>query len=170
MSSALQDSHATNNYPQPDQTQISRGYGPASRAQMTPTSNSTDVQDYGTDTRPSTAQSYEPSKRNSYIMDDSTGLSRSASRASTTAGDGVSRSNTLKKRNSLSRKGSLKRSSSRKSLRAGSIKGVNVGEEEQDKDYNSALHTPIPTHGSPTDVLANRFQGKSRKVSRLNHY
>ncbi|PNS21364.1 Phosphatidylinositol 4,5-bisphosphate-binding protein SLM2 [Sphaceloma murrayae] len=147
----------TNTYPSPDQTQIGRGYGPDSHVQMTPTT-STAVQDYGTDTRPTTAQSYETDKRNSYIMDDSQALSRSASRASTAAGDGVSRSNTLKKRSSLSRRSSLKRSSSRKSLRAGSIKGVVAGEDEQDKDYNSAFHTPIPTHGSPTDVLANRFQ------------
>ncbi|KAF2219870.1 hypothetical protein BDZ85DRAFT_291369 [Elsinoe ampelina] len=146
--------HNSSSYPNPDQTQINRGYG----AQMTPTT-STDAQDYGADTRPTTAQSYDSNKVNSsYAMENSGGLSRSASRASTTAGDGVSRSNTLKKRNSLSRRSSLKRSGSRKSLRAGSIKGVVVGEEEQDKDYNSAFHTPIPTHGSPTDVLANRFQ------------
>ncbi|KAF4556325.1 Hypothetical protein D9617_1g082010 [Elsinoe fawcettii] len=154
-------SHSPNAaYPSPDQTQIHRGYG-SSRAQMTPTTTDSTTQQHDFDTtRPTTAQSFESGNKrtSSYAMDDSTGgLSRSASRASTTAGDGVSRSNTLKKRNSLSRRTSLRRSGSRKSLKAGSIKGVVMG-EGGGAEYNSAFITPIPTHGSPTEVLANRFQ------------
>lgn len=62
----------------------------------------------------------------------------------------------------MSRKSSLKRSGSRKSLKAGSIKGVSTADRTEDREYNSAFYTPIPTHGTPTDVLANRFQGRRR--------
>ena len=87
------------------------------------------------------------------------GINRSASSASTAAyRDGaVSRGGTLKKKASVSRKSSIGRSGSRRSLAAGSIAGV--GTPGAHDDYNSALSTPIPTHGSPTDILANRFQG-----------
>jgi hypothetical protein len=72
-----------------------------------------------------------------------------------------SRSGTLKKKNSLSRKGSLKRSGSRKSLHAGSIKGMQSGSLDGDSgNFNSIFYTPIPTQGAPTEILANRFQGK----------
>uniref|UniRef100_A0A093UVE9 Phosphatidylinositol 4,5-bisphosphate-binding protein SLM1 n=1 Tax=Talaromyces marneffei PM1 TaxID=1077442 RepID=A0A093UVE9_TALMA len=72
-----------------------------------------------------------------------------------------SRSGTLKKKASLSRKGGLKRSSSRRSLRAGSVRSLNLGEREKygSDDPNSAFYVPIPTTGSPTEELANRFQG-----------
>lgn len=69
-----------------------------------------------------------------------------------------SRSGTLRKK-SISRKTSLRRSASRKSIGAGSIKTVGFTDQE---DYNSALFTPIPTSGSPTEILANRFQGDYR--------
>ena len=73
-------------------------------------------------------------------MDDEQDLNRSASVASTLGKDGqVSRSNTLKKRASVGRKSSLKRSSSRKSLRAGSIKGVSGAHSSEDKEYNLSL-------------------------------
>ena len=89
-------------------------------------------------------------------------INRSASSASTAVahGQGVpSRNNTLKKKASMRRStgatGSLKRSGSRKSLAAGSIKSVAGGNETE--DFNSAFYTPVPTHGSPTDILANRI-------------
>jgi hypothetical protein len=69
----------------------------------------------------------------------------------------LSRGGTLKKKASVSRKSSIGRSGSRRSLAAGSIAGA--GTPGAHDDYNSALSTPIPTHGSPTDILANRFQG-----------
>ncbi|ODH51396.1 hypothetical protein GX48_02452 [Paracoccidioides brasiliensis] len=70
---------------------------------------------------------------------------------------------TLKKKPSLSRKGSLRRGGSRRSSRAGSVKSMVLGEREKygmvdGDDVNSAFYIPIPTSGSPTDVLAARFQ------------
>ena len=88
-------------------------------------------------------------------------LHRPASSASETHQPMPSRSGTLKKKNSLKRKSSLRRSSSKRSLRAGSIKGVNLHSDgDQPEDYSSAFFTPIPTSGSPTDILVNRFQGE----------
>lgn len=73
-----------------------------------------------------------------------------------------SRGGTLKKKASLRRTGSLKRSSSKRSSRAGSVRSLVLGEKEkygEGEEYNSAFYTPVPTVGSPTDILANRFQG-----------
>lgn len=91
---------------------------------------------------------------------------RSHSRASTTTGT-PTRSGTLKKRASVKRSGSLKRSGSRRSVRAGSIKGVNVIDDDEQHDgakHNSIFYTPVPTSGSPTEILANRFQGMAPPV------
>ena len=85
------------------------------------------------------------------------GLDRATSSASTAVpATAPSRSNTLKKKSSVKRMGSLKRSGSKRSVAAGSIKGVSgrAGEE----DFNSVYYTPVPTNTSPTEVLANRFQ------------
>ena len=74
------------------------------------------------------------------------------------------RGGTLKKKPSLRKTGSMKRSSSRRSSRAGSVRSLALGEKEKYGDhdeYNSAFSTPVPTVGSPTDILANRFQGES---------
>jgi hypothetical protein len=91
---------------------------------------------------------------------DDVGLQRTASTTSIGNTSGTpSRSNTLRKQKSLSRKSSLKRSSSRRSLKAGSIKGLPY-DDKNGVDQNSVFHTPIPTSGSPTEILANRFQGK----------
>ena len=73
-----------------------------------------------------------------------------------------SRGGTLKKKASLKRSGSMKRSSSRRSSRAGSVRSLALGEKEkygEGDEFNSAFYTPVPTSGTPTDVLANRFQG-----------
>ena len=40
----------------------------------------------------------------------------------------------------------------------------------QDKDFNSVFHTPIPTQGSPTEVLANRFQAWRQLLKSLIAY
>jgi len=93
-------------------------------------------------------------------------VKRSASAASTAPG-GVSRNNTLKKRSSVRRTGSLKRSGSRKSLRAGSIRGIGG---HDGGDFNSAFYTPIPTNGSPTEALANRFQAWRQLLKSLITY
>lgn len=89
--------------------------------------------------------------------DNATNMRRSASTASTKVADQgqMSRGGTLRKRQSLKKSGSLMRRGSRKSLRAGSIKGMRDDEDS----FNSVFHTPVPTTGNPTDVLANRFQG-----------
>lgn len=71
---------------------------------------------------------------------------------------------TLKKKSSLSKRGSLRRSGSRKSMRAGSVRSLALGDREKyavdgDEDANSAFYIPVPTTGNPTEVLAERFQG-----------
>jgi hypothetical protein len=75
-----------------------------------------------------------------------------------------SKGGTLKKKASLRKTGSIKRSSSRRSSRAGSVRSLALGEKEkygEGEEFNSAFYTPVPTAGSPTDILANRFQGSS---------
>ncbi|KAJ4300679.1 phosphatidylinositol 4,5-bisphosphate-binding protein [Kalmusia sp. IMI 367209] len=100
---------------------------------------------------------------------------RSHSRAST-LGNGAasatpSRSGTLKKRASVKRSGSLKRSGSRRSVRAGSIKGVNFEDEDGGAaKHNSVFYTPVPTSGSPTEILANRFQAWRKLLKDLISY
>ncbi|KAI7502444.1 hypothetical protein KC367_g2216 [Hortaea werneckii] len=103
------------------------------------------------------------------------GINRSASSASTAvAPQTPSRSATLRKKTSMRRsasaasKKSIRRSSSKRSLKAGSIAGV--GREEEDDNFNSVFNTPIPTHSSPTDILANRFQAWRQLLKSLITY
>ncbi|KAL4808449.1 hypothetical protein BDV18DRAFT_135032 [Aspergillus unguis] len=82
-----------------------------------------------------------------------------SSRAATPTGGG----GTLKKKSSLSKRGSLRRSGSRRSMRAGSVRSLALGDKEKyavdgEEDVNSAFHIPVPTTGNPTEVLAERFQ------------
>jgi hypothetical protein len=97
---------------------------------------------------------------------------RSASRASTlNQGAAPSRSGTLKKKNSVKRASSLRRSGSRKSLHAGSIRGVALDDDEPSATrHNSVFYTPVPTSGSPTDILANRFQAWRKLLKDLIAY
>ena len=111
-------------------------------------------------------EDFDASQRGSSIID---GPQRSSSRASTAVpGGGVSRSNTLKKKSSFRRTGSIKRSGSRKSLRAGSIKGVGVDADSE--HFHSYAFTPVPTTGTPTEVLANRFQAWRQLLKSLIAY
>lgn len=73
-----------------------------------------------------------------------------------------SRGGTLKKRQSLNRKNSLNRSASKKGSRPSSVKSLKFADDVGDhgSEMNDAFFTPVPTSGSPTEVLANRFQGK----------
>ena len=74
-----------------------------------------------------------------------------------------SRGGTLKKRQTLSRKNSIKRSGSRKESRPGSVRSLTYADElggGHTSEMQSAFFTPVPTSGSPTEILANRFQGK----------
>jgi hypothetical protein len=89
-------------------------------------------------------------------------LRRSNSQISQSQNLMASRGGTLKKKASLKRTGSMKRSSSKRSSRAGSVRSLALGEKEkygEGEEFNSAFYTPVPTAGSPTDILANRFQG-----------
>ncbi|KAL9002206.1 MAG: hypothetical protein Q9188_004858 [Gyalolechia gomerana] len=89
-----------------------------------------------------------------------------------------SRGGTLKKKRSLSKKGSVKRSGSRRNSYAGSIRGLATGDQQQDgpgdgvddEQMNSAFFTPVPTSGSPTDILANRFQAWRKVLKDLITY
>ncbi|KAH7271980.1 hypothetical protein MRS44_002490 [Fusarium solani] len=80
------------------------------------------------------------------------------------------RSNTLKKKNSLRRNGSLKRSSSRRSMRAGSVKSLALQSTSDPDEAHSAFHCPVPTSGNPTDALANRFQNWRKVLKDLIAY
>lgn len=98
-----------------------------------------------------------------------TGLERTSSRASTAVpATTPSRSGTLKKGPSIARTFSMKRSGSKRSIKAGSIKGIEPTDDTL--DYNSVFHTPIPTTGAPTDVLANRFQAWRQLLKTLISY
>lgn len=92
-----------------------------------------------------------------------TGLDRPNSQMSQSATAVPSRHNTLKKKAALQKSGSLKRSGSRKSSFAGSVRSLKMGDKEkyEPEDYHSAFYCPVPIIGSPTELLANRFQGMS---------
>ena len=115
-------------------------------------------------------EDFDARTRGSSVLDGGDIPRRSASRASSTVRDSTlnqsstpSRSGTLKKKGSVKRTGSLKRSGSRKSLHAGSIRGVPIDDQEQGYGReDSVFYTPVPTKGSPTDVLADRFQSMWR--------
>lgn len=76
----------------------------------------------------------------------------------TTSGGSVTRNNTLKKKASLKRNGSLKRSSSRRSMKAGSVRSL-AFESSHDggEESSNIFFCPVPTTGNPTETLANRF-------------
>jgi hypothetical protein len=110
-------------------------------------------------------EEWNASQRGSSIVDGHhpppSNMQRTPSVHSFNAGDDQqlpSRSNTLKKKNSLRRNGSLKRSSSRRSMRAGSVKSLALQSTSDPDEAHSAFHCPVPISGNPTDVLANRFQ------------
>ncbi|KAJ5814740.1 hypothetical protein N7474_006517 [Penicillium riverlandense] len=107
-------------------------------------------------------EDFDAASRRSSLMLDGAGMQRSASQMSRARSPGPSRSSTLKKKPSLSRKGSLRRNGSRRSMRAGSVRSLSLGDREKygdgTEDPNSAFTIPIPTSGNPTEVLSNRFQ------------
>ncbi|KAE8356899.1 hypothetical protein BDV28DRAFT_126383 [Aspergillus coremiiformis] len=105
-----------------------------------------------------------PSQGGSVVFEGpSANVQRSASQLSNTRSATPTRSGTLKKKSSLSKRSSMRRSGSKKSLRAGSVRSLILGDKEKYsvdgvEDQNSAFHIPVPTNGSPTEVLADRFQ------------
>ncbi|KAK7701259.1 phosphatidylinositol 4,5-bisphosphate-binding protein [Botryosphaeria dothidea] len=166
---------AYNAVPPPQADHLARGYGnsatsdfattPAHPADASPLGNSLGhhVGRFNED--------FDASVRGSSILDGDT-IQRSSSRASQRSlGGGVSRSGTLKKKSSVSRKGSLRRSGSRRSIRAGSIKGVPMQDDTTDPEsFNNVFNTPVPTTGTPTDILVNRFQAWRKLLKDLITY
>jgi hypothetical protein len=163
-----------------DPAHLSRGYGGASHL-------NTEATDFAPAPAPAPAnpadarlgrfeENFDARTRGSSVLGDGHGdvevPERSASRASTlNQGAAPSRSGTLKKRSSVKRSGSLKRSSSRRSMHAGSIRGVSIEDDERGSSrHNSVFYTPVPTSGSPTEILANRFQAWRKLLKDLITY
>ncbi|KAI1207442.1 uncharacterized protein F4807DRAFT_452824 [Annulohypoxylon truncatum] len=82
----------------------------------------------------------------------------------------LSRGNTLKKKSSLRRSGSLKRSSSRRSMKAGSVRSLVLQSSHDSDEIHSAFYCPVPTSGSPTELLSNRFQAWRKTLKDLIAY
>ncbi len=141
---------------------LSRGYSASSHLNGDMNDFNSTSDGYQNDHRGRSEEQYDARNRDSAVFDRD-GLQRSASQASRTSalnqGATPSRSGTLKKKGSIKRSGSLKRSGSRRSVRAGSIRGVPTDGPEHGYDReDSVFHTPVPTKGSPTEILAERFQ------------
>ncbi|KAH0537453.1 hypothetical protein FGG08_005761 [Glutinoglossum americanum] len=114
-------------------------------------------------------EDFDASQRGSSILDDGE-FHRAESQMSYTP----SRGGALKKKGSLKKK-SLRRNSSRRNSRAGSVASLLLGERERYADgegdeRNSAFYTPVPTSGSPTEILAHRFQAWRKVLKDLITY
>jgi len=149
-----------------DPSHLSKGYGGSSQLDV-------GVEDFAgtsagvhSERRGRFEEDFDARTRGSSVLDGDL-PPRSSSRASTlNQGSTPSRSGTLKKKGSIKRTASLKRSGSRKSLHAGSIRGVAIDDQEQGYGREqSVFYTPVPTKGSPTDILAERFQSMSAHVT-----
>lgn len=112
-------------------------------------------------------EDFDAPTRGASIVDGPKGsLSRANSnKTSTTAVATPSRGGTLKKKSSVKRNSSLMRSGSRRSLRSSSIGGMGYDGGRRSirgdpAELKSAFYTPVPTSGTPTAVLADRFEGK----------
>ncbi|KAJ5781644.1 uncharacterized protein N7518_010127 [Penicillium psychrosexuale] len=161
--------------PQIDPGALSRGYGPRSTLSRPNSFAGTSAYQYSSGALESSQVPHNPrfkedfdtaSHRSSAF--DRPGVQRSVSTMSHVQSSSPSRSSTLRKKASLSKKGSLRRSGSRRSMRAGSVRSLSLGDREKyhtdgAEDVNSAFLTPVPTNGNPTEVLANRF-GAWRKL------
>ncbi|OCL05158.1 PH domain protein [Glonium stellatum] len=177
-----------NSVPTPnDPTHLSRGYGAsANNASHLNVENNDFASTPGNPIDPSPlSQSLQPhprvgkfdenfdaSQRGSSILLDGNMPHRSASTASTlNQGATPSRGGTLKKKGSFRRTGSLKRSGSRRSIHAGSIHGVSIEDSDHASNKeNSVFYTPVPTTGTPTEILANRFQAWRKLLKDLITY
>ncbi|CAG8906361.1 unnamed protein product [Penicillium egyptiacum] len=154
---------------------LSRGYGPRSTLSR-PNSFAGTSAYYGSGAlessqvphKPRFKEDFDTASHRSSVFDVPAGMQRSASTMSHVRSPTPSRSSTLRKKASLSKKGSLRRNGSRRSMRAGSVRSLSLGDREKyhtdgSDDVNSAFTTPVPTNGNPTEVLANRF-GAWRKL------
>ncbi|WYZ34351.1 hypothetical protein EsH8_I_000627 [Colletotrichum jinshuiense] len=119
-------------------------------------------------------EEWDASQRGSSIIDGHpSNMPRSNSFVSNDGEDHLSlpsRHNTLKKKNSLRRNGSLKRSSSRRSMKAGSVRSLALQSSSDPDEAHSAFHCPVPTSGNPTDTLASRFQAWRKTLKDLIAY
>ncbi|KAJ5606406.1 hypothetical protein N7510_009187 [Penicillium lagena] len=101
-------------------------------------------------------EDFDAASRRSSLMLDGAGMQRSASQMSR------ARSPHPEKEALPEPQGSLRRNGSRRSMRAGSVRSLSLGDREKysdgTEDANSAFTIPIPTTGNPTEVLSNRFQ------------
>ncbi|KAK3375960.1 hypothetical protein B0T24DRAFT_211227 [Lasiosphaeria ovina] len=128
-------------------------------------------------TRPTKfTEEWDASQRGSSIIEVAK-MQRSSSFSGSVAGGvtgegavGLSRGNTLKKKASLRRNGSLKRSSSRRSMKAGSVRSLALQSTTDQDEIHSAFYCPVPTAGTPTEVLANRFQAWRKILKDLITY
>ncbi|KAJ5086847.1 hypothetical protein NUU61_008154 [Penicillium alfredii] len=150
---------------------LSRGYGPRSSSRPSSYAGSPSALHYshGALDQPQVAQNprfkedFDTASHRSSVVLDGPAVQRSTSQMSRVRSPTPSRSGTLRKKASLSKKGSLRRNGSRRSLRAGSVRSLSLGDREKynpdgTEDVNSAFAVPIPTNGNPTEVLAFRFQ------------
>ena len=148
---------AFNSVPDPsDPSHLSKGYGAGSRPTSTAFDNTTNYADFGA---PNNNAMSTPQVDGS---GEATDLQRSVSTMSQSQTLTPSRGGTLKKKSSLRKQDSLRRNASKRSSRAGSVRSLTLGEKEKyegNSEYNSAFTTPVPISGSPTEILANRFQG-----------
>ncbi|KAJ9647009.1 phosphatidylinositol 4,5-bisphosphate-binding protein [Coniosporium tulheliwenetii] len=141
---------ADGSVPAPNADHMNRGYG------------GMDAQDFGggtgapVESSPLSQSVQQPGTGTLDDMEQRPTSKGSTAPSTTLASEGPSRHNTLKKKNSVKRQSSLKRSGSKKSLR--SAKSVTIDPDALDPGFNNVFHTPVPTHGTPTDILANRFQ------------
>ena len=112
-------------------------------------------------------EEWDASQRGSSIIQGSArdtravAMQRSSSVHSFAAGDDEQlpvKNNTLKKKASMRRASSLHRSSSRRSNRAGSVRSLALHSASDPDKASSVFYCPVPTTGTPTDVLSNRFQ------------
>jgi hypothetical protein len=157
--------------PQTDPSVLGRGYGPRSTLSRPSSFAGSTSYNYGSGAlephihNPRFREDFDAaSHRSSVAYDGPAGVQRSASTMSHVRSPTPTRAGTLRKKASLSKKGSLRRNGSRKSLRAGSVRSLSLGDREKyhtegSDDVNSAFMLPIPTTGNPTEVLANRFGG-----------
>lgn len=104
-------------------------------------------------------EAWDASQRGSSLIDVSQ-MRRTDSVVSNGDARPLSRGGTLKKKGSVKRGSSLRRSSSRRSSRAGSVRSLALQTPADVEDVRSAFYSPVPTTGNPTEILANRFQGK----------
>ncbi|KAL8915563.1 MAG: hypothetical protein Q9171_000128 [Xanthocarpia ochracea] len=104
-------------------------------------------------------QDFNTSQRGSTLVDSGSGgdIHRSDSTKSQSHTLTPSRGGTLKKKQSLSKKGSVRRTGSRRNSHVGSVRDQQY-DGANDDEMNSAFFTPVPTTGTPTEILANRFQ------------